>query len=123
MFFLAGPDELRVEMRIVVEIFPRLYARDGRDVVVGFVCGKRRVGFGRDQSYGRVVGALLVFVFVTLDGTLGGFAGRFWGPRVSRHRKLTFMQRWILPWGKEQRILSCDEEERPEVSWEGSGAT
>ena len=52
---LAGPDELRVEVRIVR---------------VRLACAASRVGLRRDQADGRVVDPLLVVVLVLLDRLL-----------------------------------------------------
>jgi hypothetical protein len=44
MLFFAGPDELGIEMRVVVELLARFHGGDGRMVVVGVVRGSGRVG-------------------------------------------------------------------------------
>ena len=57
VFLFAGPDELRVEMRIVG---------------VGFAGSNGRIGFRSDEADGWIVNASFAFVVVLLDGTLGG---------------------------------------------------
>jgi hypothetical protein len=52
VFGFAGPDELRVEMRIVG---------------IGFAGGDGRIGLGSDQADGRIVDASFGFVIVLLD--------------------------------------------------------
>ena len=54
MLGLPGPDELRVEVRIVL---------------VGFSAGVR-VGFGRHEADGRIVGPLLLGMLELLYGSL-----------------------------------------------------
>jgi hypothetical protein len=71
VFFLAGPDELRVEVRIVG---------------ISFMCGSRRIGFWGDEADGRIVDASFAFVVVLLDGALGGFVvGRIFRSLLFRH--------------------------------------
>ena len=80
---LARPDKLRVEVRIVVQVFAGLYGRDGLNVVVGFVGGKERIGLRRHQTDWRIVDSLLVLVLVTINRTFRRLAARTFG---TRHR-------------------------------------
>src|SRR5271157_1332592 len=81
MLLLARPDQLRIEMRIVVQIFARLYGRDGLNVVVDFVGGKERIGLRRHQTDGRIVDSLLVLVLVTINRTFRRLAAFTFGAR------------------------------------------
>ena len=49
--------------------------------VISRVCRRNRIGLGRDQSDLRIVGALLVSVFVPLYGPFGGRSSRSFFPR------------------------------------------
>src|SRR5437016_6266192 len=57
-------------MRVVVQISTSLHARNGLDVIVDLVRWQRRIGFGSDQANRWIIGPLLVFVFVAVDGSL-----------------------------------------------------
>lgn len=70
VLFLAGPNQLRIEVGIVVQFLARLYLRDGLDVIVDLVRRQRWIGLGRYKSDGRIVDALLAGVFVAVNRTL-----------------------------------------------------
>src|SRR5579872_1181877 len=76
-------------MWIVVQTLFRLYSGDRLDVIVNFVRGKQRVGFRRDESDWRIIDALLVGVFVSLDRPLPRMSIAAVFPFSSRHLAFT----------------------------------
>jgi len=48
VLLLARPDQLRIKMRIVIQVFARFYRRDWLNVVVDLVGRERWIGLGCD---------------------------------------------------------------------------
>src|SRR5262249_6066657 len=67
VLFLARPNQLRIKVRVVIELLTGLYARDGVNVVVNLMSRERWVGFWCDQTYRRIVRALFARVLVPLN--------------------------------------------------------
>src|SRR5204863_5470 len=93
VLFFPGPNQLRVEVRIVIEFLAGLYARDRLNVVVNLVSGERRVSFRRDQTNRRIVDALLATVFVPVNRPLLRVCISAVFPFSSRHPALPLCNR------------------------------
>jgi hypothetical protein len=62
----ARPYQLRIKMRIVIELLAGLRRRNGSNIVVGLVCRRNRIGFRCYQANRRVVDSFLVSMLIAL---------------------------------------------------------